>query len=113
MFSFTRYCSCFLFLFSLLSFIPSLSQNISVPVLTKNNALILQVEKNGDVRLVYFGRKLVNEGEYSLVTGAYRQSEDYTGQLNSVYSTAGSRNLFEPAITVTHADGNNSLDLQY
>ncbi|HAL83058.1 MAG TPA: alpha-galactosidase, partial [Mucilaginibacter sp.] len=29
------------------------------------------------------------------------------------YTPSGSRNLAEPAITVTHADGNNSLDLKY
>jgi alpha-galactosidase len=32
---------------------------------------------------------------------------------NSAYTPSGSRNLLEPAITVTHADGNQSLDLEY
>jgi len=32
---------------------------------------------------------------------------------DAAYTTSGSRNLLEPAITVTHTDGNQSLDLQY
>ncbi len=43
----------------------------------------------------------------------YKQTPEYTGVSNAAYATSGSRNLFEPALTVTHADGNNSLDLQY
>jgi alpha-galactosidase len=33
--------------------------------------------------------------------------------LNAAYTTSGTRNLAEPAITVIHADGNHSLDLKY
>ncbi|MEJ7678242.1 MAG: hypothetical protein WKG06_10360 [Segetibacter sp.] len=42
-----------------------------------------------------------------------RQGSDYSGIFNSAYTPAGSRNLIEPAIQVTHIDGNTSLDLQY
>ncbi len=51
--------------------------------------------------------------EYEAVTGVYRQTGDYSGVLNAAYTSSGSRNMAEPAITVTHADGNNSLDLRY
>jgi len=75
--------------------------------------MVLGVEKNKDLNIIYFGGKLDNTGEYALVPEQYTQSEDYTHSLNSAYTTAGSRNLAEPAISVTHADGNNSLDLKY
>jgi alpha-galactosidase len=42
----------------------------------------------------------------------YNQSDD-SGILNSAYTPSGSANLVEPAITVTHADGNKSLNLVY
>lgn len=89
------------------------AQTILVPIETQNTAMVLRVDKNSDLKIIYFGRKLANTDEYSLVPGIYRQPEDYTGIANSAFTPSGSRNLFEPAITVTHADGNNSLDLRY
>jgi alpha-galactosidase len=88
------------------------SQTI-IPIETKDNAVVLQVDSNKNVSLIYLGHKLANRTEYKEVSGMYRQAEDYTGVLNAAYTPAGSRNLVEPAIQVTHADGNNSLDLRY
>ncbi|WP_448634372.1 glycoside hydrolase family 36 N-terminal domain-containing protein [Pedobacter panaciterrae] len=84
-----------------------------IPIETQNNALILQADTNKDLGTVYFGKKLSNTSEYGEVSGVFKQTPDYTGMLNSAYTASGSRNLLEPAITVTHADGNNSLDLKY
>jgi len=84
-----------------------------IPLESKNNALALQVNANGDLAMIYFGKKLANVIEYAAVPGAYKQTSDYTGELNAAYSSSGSRNLVEPAITVTHADGDNSLALKY
>ncbi len=89
------------------------AQQTTIPVLTRNNAFVLQVENNKDVNIIYFGEKLSNENEYFKINMAYKQPEDPSGVQRSVYSSSGSRNLMEPAITVTHADGNNSLDLKY
>jgi alpha-galactosidase len=89
------------------------AQHIEIPVQTAHNALVLQVNDRKDLNIIYFGEKLANTGDYAQVPGVYRQSRDYTGLLNSAYTPAGSRNLVEPAIAVTHADGNNSLDLRY
>lgn len=90
----------------------SKAQNI-IPVETAGNALVLEVNKDKDLSIIYYGKKLANAAEYRLVSQAYRQTGDYTEVLNSAYTSSGSRNLVEPAITVTHADGNNSLDLRY
>lgn len=88
-------------------------QNIILPIQTAHHALVIQADQHKDVSTIYFGKKLANASEYNYVASVYKQTEDYTRQLNSVYTPSGSRNLVEPAISVTHADGNNSLDLRY
>jgi alpha-galactosidase len=83
-----------------------------IPVETNDNAMVLQVDAQKNLQFVYYGKKLSNEKDYQQIDKEYRQP-DYTGLLNSAYTPAGSRNLFEPAIAVTHFDGNKSLDLKY
>jgi len=80
---------------------------------SKNIALVLNVEENRDVNMVYFGNKLNNASEYKLLLKQYNQGHDYTNMYQSAYTGSGSRNLLEPAISVIHADGNQSLDLKY
>ncbi|AXY73528.1 alpha-galactosidase [Paraflavitalea soli] len=89
------------------------AQHTIIPIETKNNALVFQTDANRNVGIVYMGPRLSDKQEYGQVAAMYKQGADYTGVNNAAYATAGSRNLFEPAIAVTHADGNNSLDLQY
>ncbi|MHA4894871.1 alpha-galactosidase [Pedobacter sp. PWIIR3] len=89
------------------------AQNVNIPIETSSNALVLQTDASKHLGTLYFGKKLFDASEYNQVPGTYKQTNDYTGQLNSAYTSSGSRNLLEPAITVTHADGNNSLDLKY
>lgn len=84
-----------------------------IAIETKHNAIALEVGKDKRLGTVYFGTKLANADEYKNVSEMRRQGSDYSGILNSAYTPAGSRNLLEPAITVSHADGNTSLDLQY
>jgi len=91
----------------------AVAQPVIIPVETQNNALVLQADKGKGLSIIYFGRKLSSKDEYSKVDGVYKQPGDYTGMFNSAYTPSGSRNLLEPAITVTHADGNTSLDLTY
>lgn len=91
---------------------PAAAQQI-IPVSTKTNTLVLQVNANKELNTIYFGKKLANDSEYSLVSGQYRQGIDYTGIYNAAYTPSGSKNLLEPAIAVTHSDGNTSLDLHY
>lgn len=86
---------------------------VIIPIETEHNALVLKIEVGKDVNTVYFGKKLNSAKEYAEISGTYKQTSDYTGQLNSAYTPSGSRNLVEPAISVTHFDGNNSLNLSY
>ncbi len=89
------------------------AQHIIIPVETAETALVLQADKDKNLSVIYFDKKLSNKNEYEQVAGVYKQTGDYTQVLNAAYTGSGSRNLAEPAITVTHADGNNSLDLRY
>lgn len=78
---------------------------------TKKTALVLQADAQKRLHNTYLGIKLANRSDYAALAG--RPGSDYTGTYSSAYTSSGSRNLLEPAITVTHADGNQSLDLQY
>ena len=88
-------------------------KNTIIPIETQHNAIALQVGEDLRVSTVYFGTRLKDTAEYKFVHPMYRRGEDYSGILNAAYTPAGSRNLVEPAIEVTHANGNTSLDLQY
>jgi len=91
----------------------SSAQNTVIPIEMQTNAMVLQVNDGKDLSFLYYGRKLVDKQEYSKINAEYRQPGDYTGILNSAYTPSGTRNLVEPAISVVHADGNNSLELKY
>ncbi len=93
--------------------IPALAQEQIIPVTTAENAMVLKVDQQKNLSMLYYGKKLNSNNEYALISKAYRQTADYTEVADAAYTASGSRNLLEPAITVTHADGNNSLDLRY
>jgi alpha-galactosidase len=88
------------------------SQDI-ITLETKKTALVMQVDAQKRLHYVYVGEKLNNSSDYSSLPAVEQLKSDYTGLYNSAYTPSGSRNLLEPAITVTHADGNQSLDLEY
>ena len=104
--------SIFLIISILLIAISIRAQKI-IPIESSSNALVLSVNDEKDVSVVYFGEKLANQNEYESISGAYRQANDFSQVLNLAYTPAGSKNLMEPAITVKHADGNTSLVLKY
>jgi alpha-galactosidase len=79
---------------------------------TDVNALVLGVNENNELSTLYFGTKLEYANDYSKIVDQYSQGVDYTGIYNSTYTPAGSKNLLEPAINVTHSDGNTSLSLK-
>ncbi|MES2487793.1 MAG: alpha-galactosidase [Bacteroidota bacterium] len=91
---------------------PLIAQQI-IPVKTKSNALVFQVNETKELNTIYFGEKLANDTEYGFVSAQYKQGTDYTGIYNAAYTPSGSKNLLEPALSITHTDGNTSLDLHY
>ena len=84
-----------------------------IPIETNNSAMVLTVDKGHLLHVSYFGRKLEDKDDYVQFNAQLRQAGDPSGVANAPYSSSGSRNLFEPAISVVHADGNTSLALQY
>ena len=91
----------------------SFAQNVTIPVSTENNALILQTDKNNQLKTVYFGKSLSKDNEYKLISDLSRYNDDGRIIYNSAYTPSGTWNISEPAIQVKHADGNNSLELKY
>ncbi len=102
-----------LLFYLLFLFIVSGIQAQIISVETSQNAMVFQVDQSNDLRMIYFGEKLSRDSEYTHISEQYKQATDYTGVYNSAYTSAGSRNLLEPAIRLTHSDGNQSLDLEY
>lgn len=86
---------------------------VTIPVETEKNALVLQTDKDGRLGIVYFGTRLLNGNEYAILPQQYNFVQDNSGRYNSAYTPAGTFNLVEPAVQVTHADGNTSLELKY
>ena len=84
-----------------------------IPIETSQYALVLQIDKDNRPGIIYYGKKLASIVDYGNIPGQYHQTEDNAGIYNSAYTPSGSWNLVEPAIRVTHGDGNSSLDLQY
>ena len=80
------------------------STDILISAGTKNTDLIYRVN-SGDGRLyqAYLGAKLMNIEDL-------RQSTEAD---HPAYATFGLDNLFEPAVRMTHNDGNPSLELKY
>jgi alpha-galactosidase len=86
---------------------------IAIP--TQNTALVLQAEKDKNLNVVYYGKSLKTADEYTIVASSNKINPDNDNYSNATdaYPASGGANLLEPAITVTHSNGNNSLDLKY
>lgn len=85
----------------------------TIPILTENTALVLQTDASNRLNTVYFGRPLANAADYASVAAQYNFHDSNAGFYPNAYTPAGTWNLSEPAIQVTHADGNQSLELKY
>jgi alpha-galactosidase len=85
----------------------------TIPIETKDYALILQTDEVGHVGTIYFGKKLANTAEYAGIPKQNVHIDNNAGVYNMAYTTSGSWNMLEPALTVTHADGHVSTDLVY
>lgn len=101
-------------LFSI-SGIGAMAQNSSViiPIETNQNALILQTDNENHLEITYFGKKLSQASEYKVIPLQSRQRDENAGIYNSAYTPSGTWSVSEPALQLTHGDGNKSLDLVY
>ena len=71
--------------------------------ITTNNTCLTYRVNDGRLHQIYFGKKLSRNSELEKVSIAGL----------SAYSTYGTNHVFEPAIKITHADGNTSTELKY
>ncbi|WP_308420188.1 alpha-galactosidase [Dyadobacter sediminis] len=102
-------------IFLILGGAASIAQNapVIIPIETRQNALVLQTDKENHLGIIYFGKKLSQATEYNLIPSQSRQHDGNAGIYNSAYTPAGTWSVSEPALQLTHGDGNKSLDLVY
>ncbi len=101
-----------IFLSGLIFSIPCQSQT-TIAVETATYAIVLQADKENMLSTVYCGNKLEAAADYTGIAEISRYPQGNAGIYNNAYTPAGTWNLSEPALQVTHADGNTSLDLKY
>ncbi|MBN1789127.1 MAG: alpha-galactosidase [Bacteroidales bacterium] len=77
--------------------------DILIPVSTHNTDLIFKVGNDHRLYQVYYGPKLLQTPD----------SKRFPRPVHLAYVTSGTDNLFEPAVRITHNDGNPSLELNY
>uniref|UniRef100_UPI00402A253D alpha-galactosidase n=1 Tax=Alloprevotella sp. TaxID=1872471 RepID=UPI00402A253D len=87
----------------------------TVRVSTNNTDLVLKVSPQGRLYQVYFGDKLKNAADYDNLTwNTYAASDGAVSTRgHEVYAGSGNEDYFEPAVAITHADGNMTTYLYY
>ena len=87
----------------------------TVRVSTNNTDLVLKVSPKGRLYQVYFGDKLKNAADYENITwNTYAASDGAVSTRgHEVYAGSGNEDYFEPAVAITHADGNMTTYLYY
>ncbi|MDD4992135.1 MAG: alpha-galactosidase [Paludibacter sp.] len=86
---------------------------VVIPIETAKNALILQTDADNRLLITYFGVKLENSSEYALLNAQMKQDDNRAGVFNHAYTPSGTWNLVEPALSITHSDGNLSTELKF
>ena len=82
---------------------------------TDNTDLVLKVGPNGRLYQTYFGPKLLDGKDFDNIEWSQYAGSDGSVSTRGweVYSTSGNEDYFEPALGVTHADGNATTYLYY
>ncbi|WP_437919898.1 alpha-galactosidase [Sphingobacterium sp. LRF_L2] len=86
-----------------------------IKIETDHTILCLEISESGQLINSYYGQKLINESEYRKINSLDKfvpGSDDLFNQ-RLAYVSSGSLNLMEPALSVTHWDGNNTTVLSY
>lgn len=86
-----------------------------IRISTDHTDLVLQVAENGRLYQSYLGERLLHDEELTALPWAVHAASD--GGVSrrgwEAYPGAGAEDFFEPALAVTHADGNPSTILRY
>lgn len=86
-----------------------------IRISTESTDLALKIGDNGRLYQTYLGPKLLDEGELANFDWAQHAASDGSVSKRGweAYSTSGNEDFFEPALGVTHADGNSTTYLYY
>lgn len=86
-----------------------------IRIATDDTDLVLEVGPNNRLYQTYLGPKLLHEEDLQNLSWSKRAASDgsVTTRGWEVYSTSGSEDFFEPALGVTHSDGNMTTYLYY
>lgn len=101
-------------LWAMVSFTNAAEKKI-IRISTNNTDLVLQVGDNGRLYQTYFGQKLLYEQDLQNFPWYVHAGSDGSVSTRGweVYSTSGNEDYFEPALAITHNDGNASTYLYY
>lgn len=80
----------------------------TIRVNTEKTDLVLGVAPNGRLYQVYLGDRLAHAGDAAFLTTTAAKSGSH-----EAYECAGTEGYFEPALAITHADGNQTTYLYY
>ena len=91
------------------------AENKTIRISTDNTDLVLQVGDNGRLYQTYLGEKLLHEQDLNNFSWSIHAGADGSVSRRGweVYSGSGNEDYFEPAIAITHNDGNPSTILYY
>ena len=86
-----------------------------IRISTDNTDLVLQVAENGRLYQTYLGEKLLHESDLKKLDWQIHPASDASVSPRGweVCSGSGNEDFFEPALGITHADGNASTWLYY
>ncbi|ALL08829.1 alpha-galactosidase [Pedobacter sp. PACM 27299] len=98
----------------LMTYQTSIAQQ-QIAIETKHNSLILSTDASNALISTYLGKRIANKEEYSIIPtlDKYTPGSDDLYNKREAYIASGSINLLEPALSVTHADGNKSTVLTF
>ena len=91
------------------------SEMKQIRISTDRTDLVLKVAENGRLYQSYFGEKLLNEADLDELGWSVHAASDGSVSRRGweVYSGSGNEDFFEPAVAITHNDGNPSTWLYY
>lgn len=86
-----------------------------IRIATDNTDLLLEVGPNKRVYQTYLGPRFMFESDMQNLSWSQHASSDgsVTTRGWETYSTSGNEDYFEPALGITHADGNMTTYLYY
>ena len=89
--------------------------NECIRISTDETDLIYKTAPNGRLYQTYLGKRLLHDADLKHLSTASKPGSDGSAGLQGfeAYVTAGGGDFFEPALSITHSDGNMSTVLKY